>query len=314
MAVGIGHRVAMSLRMSRYQKDGLKAISLAKAGISLAINVIGQDTATSDSLSDSWANNKEAFERIQLGDNSNEYASVSYTFSDEFNQPKIVYGSLDEESKININDAPAVLLTTLLTENGIDISEDLVNNILIWRGDAPDTEKVYEKSGYAPKGADFANIEELGLVKGMNSAGLQKISGLITACAGKVNINTALAAVLRIVFRSQVIFLNDNGVPDVNSGDAESLTQKLIAYRNGPDNLAGTGDDKVFSDVSNIGGTLELNEKERKVFDQAIQDNLVGVQSNFIRIESAGYVNNVVKIITALYDRSSGKISSWHEN
>jgi len=314
LAVGIGHRVAMSLRMSRYQKDSLKAFYLAKAGVNLAIAEIEKDTtAAYDSPDEKWANNEELFRNITLTDNALEYASVSYTFLDENNLPKTVYGAMDEERRININNAPSVLLASLLGESGVSVTSGVVNNILIWRGDAQDTSKVYESLGYPPKAADFTNTEELALVKDMVSDGPQEMRGLITVYGDKTNINTAPQEILKVIFHSQVEFLNSNNVNDVIAGDADTLAQKIIDCRRGGDGVEGTADDAFFSDISRVAAAIELNEKEEKILQQAIENGLIGVQSKFIRIEAAGHTGNVTKKLTVVYDRTAKNIVSRHE-
>jgi DNA uptake protein ComE-like DNA-binding protein len=285
--------------MSRYQKDSLKALYLAKAGMNLAVSKIEKG--------EKWADNEEAFKRITLGGSENEFASVSYTLIDENNQPRTVYGAMDEERKININNAAAVLLGSLLAQQGITSVSDLVNNILIWRGDA-EAGNVYESLGYSPKKAPFTNVEELALVKDIRPEDLQKLKGLVTVWADKVNINTASAEVLKIIFYSAVTSYNNAmGANVVSAADADSLVvQKILPFRNTPGN--------TFSDVSSIATTIDLSEKEGLVLEQAIQDDLITAQSRYIRIESAGHVNNAAKRITAVFDRASREVIFWHEN
>ena len=134
LAVGIGHRVSMALRLSRYQRDKFKALYLARAGLNRAIAELEKDTTNDyDTLNESWVNNEEAFKRIVLNDNQSEFATVSYGTLDEYSNPKTVYGVVDEERNININTAPKELLVELLDKKGISNPSDIANNICAWR-------------------------------------------------------------------------------------------------------------------------------------------------------------------------------------
>ena len=315
LAVGIGHRVAMSLRISRYRQNTLKASYLAKAAVNLAITEIEKAASSgSSSMKDQWANNEDLFKYITLSNNPREYAEVSYAPGEDFGGRDKIYGAMDEERRININTASRYVLLELFSQCGTNAPEGLADNILIWRGDAQDINKAYESLGYSPKGEDLVTIEELALVKDMPDDDFDKIKESITVYGKSVNINTASDNVLQTILRSQVNFLNDNGVDDVTLTDADNLKQKIINKRNGPDAALGTQDDSPFSNTSEIANSLELNDKERQLLDQSIQDGLIGTQSRFIRIQAKGYANNRLSSMSIVYDRSSRKIISWHEN
>ena len=53
LAVGLGHRVSLALRLSRYYRDRLQAVLLAKAAVHVAIDEILNDPdADLDTLQD----------------------------------------------------------------------------------------------------------------------------------------------------------------------------------------------------------------------------------------------------------------------
>jgi type II secretory pathway component PulK len=287
MAVGIGHRVAMSLRMSRYGRDSLQALYQAKAQVSLAISRISADTSVGyDSMLDEWMTSIEpALCRIS-----------------------------DDDRLLNLNEAPAGLLTELFEQSGVAVTVDLVNNLLIWRGDAQDSVKAYESLGYSPKGADFACVEELAMVKDLTAEDYSKVKDYVTVYAKKTNINTASQEVLSMIMRSQASFLSANGV-SVTPADADSLTQKIVFWRNGPDNIASSADDRVFTDTASIAAGLALTAgNEQQILQQAVQNNLIGVKSDFIRIIAFGRANRVTRSVEAVYDRLKAKVVFWHEN
>jgi len=287
MAVGIGHRVAMSLRMSRYGRDSLQALYQAKAQVNLVISRILADTSIGyDSRLEEWMNPAEP----------------------------ALYKISDEDCLLNINEAPSALLTALFEGAGVPVTTDLVNNLLIWRGDAQDSTKAYESLGYSPKGADFACVEELVMVKDLTAEDYKKVKDFVTVFAKKTNVNTASQEVLSMIMHSQAAFLSNNGVSGVTVADAESLVQKIAIWRGGPDNVTGSADDRSFTDTALISGELDLNDKELQILQQAVVNNIIGVKSDFIRIKATGRVNRVARSVEAVYDRSRAKVVFWHEN
>lgn len=298
LAVSIGHRVSMSLRLSAYQKDRLKAYYLAKAGLSLAITeIINDKTADYDNLTDSWANNEEVLRKIAFKDNPDEFATVSYDIFDSNNELKVNYGVRDEERKININTASNGLLIALLEKCGVDAAEEIADNILIWRGDIADENKIYENSGYAAKAAKFSNIEELNLVKGMSRKDYQILKGLATVYGdGFVNINTASFEVLTIFARGIAKELGQG------QDFADTIAGKINALR---DSLG------QFKTKSEINITV-TGDEETAVFNK-LMDNIVVQSDNFL-IESAGNVRKIKSRITVVYSRKGNNNLYWHEN
>lgn len=284
MAVGIGHRVAMSLRMSRYGRDSLQALYQAKAQVNLAISKILQDTSPGyDSMAEEWMNPAD----------------------------EALYNIFDEDRLLNLNQAPAALLTALFEGTGVPVTTDLVNNLLIWRGDAPDT-KAYESLGYSPKGADFVCVEELMMVKDLTAEDYGKVKDLVTVFARKTNVNTVSQEALDMIMRSQAASLSAN---DVTLANADSLTQKIVLWRNGPDNVAGSADDRVFTGIDRVSVELGLSDnKELQILQKAIDNGLIGVKSVFLRIKATGRVNRVTRSVEAVYDRVDARVVFWHEN
>ncbi len=297
LAVSIGHRVSISLRLSSYQRDKLKAFYLAKAGVNRAIFEINNDASPGyDSLGEKWADNEEAFKRISFV-NDNEYASVSYNIVDGNNETKVIYGAVDEERKININTASRELLDVLFEESEIDWAQrDLINNILIWRGDIPDTEKIYENSGYACKSGKFRNIEELILVKGINWEDIEKLRENITVYTeGAININTVLPALLKIVARASAKKLS------VEESFGDSVAGKIISLR----------DEKGYFKSKEDIDVAATGDEEVNIFNDLLA-NVILKSGNFF-IAANGSAGKIKKKIEAVYNRKEDKIEYWHE-
>lgn len=295
LAVNIGHRVCLALRLSRYHRDRLKAFYLTKAGINRAIVELEKDTNDYDALDEQWADNEDVFKRIILNESQYEFATVGYELVDD-NKPKNVYGLIDEERKININTASEELLVALLERCEINPAQDIVNNILIWRGNIPDDNKIYENLGYPCKAHKFSNIEELTLVKGIAPESYQRLKGLITVYGdGFININTASSRVLSVFTRGIAKDLS------IGENFADSITTKIIDFRNGHG---------PFNTKSDINITL-TGDEETNIFNN-LMDKVIVQSDNFL-IEVTGNVGKIKSKVMSVYNRKDKKILYWHE-
>jgi len=319
IAVGVGHRVSMAVRLTAYQRDGAKALALAQAGVNKAIIELERDASGSvDSLRDTWSTgidseNKKSFETIEVKSGSGETFTVKYLYDKENNT---YFCMADEERKININIANQKLLEELLKECGVTSPETITKNILSWRGEPiqnpPDDD--YDALGYKNKGTKFANTEELALVAGIKGIGdtepenLEKLMRLVTALddKSKVNINTAGAEVLKILFTTA----GAADTLDFGKIDVDSLIEKIIKYRNNTD--------IEKTNLFNISVDLDLTEDEKNFVNnvQSKLDELFQVKSNYFRIISTGKVapSGIERAIECVYDRGNKKVVFWHEN
>lgn len=311
LTVSIGHQVSMALRLSRYQKDRLKAIYLSKAGINRAIVMLENDknNTSYDTPNEEWANNEEAFKKIMLNNNQDEFATVGYNIIDVNNQSRAIFGVVDEERKININTANHALLKALLESYGVAItdSESLSYNIRAWRGDTntplvPDDAKDYQALGYACKEKSFANIEELTLVKGITSEIYNKINDLITVypVGGtlQINANTTTETVLTILVNS--VALN----PD-EKNCVEAVAKDIIKQREEKSFFKTTADIEIRDVVSGTSSDENLYSNLKK--------QLITQSNNFL-IEVTGNVSKIKSRVTAVYNRTAQKIIYWHES
>lgn len=298
LTLSIGHRVSMFLRLGSYQKDRLKAFYLAKAGVSRAIaELINDKTLDYDSPNDNWAGSEETFKKINFDDSEEEFCAVSYDIIDENEGVKTVYGVKDEASKVNINTASKELITALLEKFGIDGASETADNILIWRGDMPDENKIYEELGYEAKSDKFSNIEELTLIKGISPGNFGKIKDSVTTYGGgQININTVSLPVLTIFARGAAKELH------IQEDFADSLVDKIIKLRD---------TSSPFKTKDEIDPILTGNE-ETNIFNKLMDK--ISVQSRIFLIESRGHVKNITAAITAVYDRKDGFNLYWHEN
>lgn len=303
LAIGIGHRVSIALRLSGYQRDKVKAYYLAKAGINKAITELEKDANNYDALNESWSDNKDAFEKIVLNDNQNEYAQVSYTVK-EADREETKFGVIDEERKININTAPKELLAELLEESGIVNSSNIADNICAWRGDSGVNVPEYSDLGYSNKADKFANIEELILIKDIDNEIYRILKSLITVHSnGKINMNTASQEMLNILVGYCIKQLESRNVVDINP---EGLVEKIIELR-----LKNT----VFTSSSDLEaglGDLSLHAGPKNILNELYR--FTDFKSSCFYIVSNGKIRNTsFTAISCIFDRDNKKIVYWHE-
>ncbi len=301
IALSLGHRVSMMLRIAAFHRDDIKALYAAKAGAWFAGTQLIQDTNDYDAHDEDWANNEELFKKITLDDADYAFATVSY--QDEEGQTR--YGMTDEESRINLNTASKEILASLFSSCDIEQTraQELARDILYWRGSeaAPPAVSAYYETSlhYKIKQKKFARIEELMLVKGtqdLDKDTLADVLPLLTIYGdGKININTASSQALLAVA------LSTGGA---NQNDAQAVVNAILATRTSA----------PFTSLENLATTLNLpNPSGAYSLAQAVS-GFFTTQSQFFRIEVTGNARRVVKDIIAVYSRADKKIVTWQEN
>lgn len=283
---------------------------IAYSGIEAARGVMKvQDPSVNmNTLSDAWAQNKAQFKDVALGDKG--YFSVSYQLpAAEMREATIVYGLVDEQSKININTADAATLTRILQSTASldkDVAEDISYCIIDWR----DSDSVFEHPNYGAeddyynhlevpygaKNAPFEVLDELLVVKGINREIFDKIKPYLTVYGtGQVNVNTAPKEVLLAL------------------GLEERLVEKLLNYRRGEDREDRTADDRAFSQSSVIATELSkvtaIDGAETAALGALISDGKIGTVSSQFFVHSHGVLrkNGMSLDMEAVVDRK-GKL------
>lgn len=290
LAVGIGFRVSIEARLSKYNMDRIKGLYLAKAGIVKSQQILSKDTKNYDSMRECGivVLADKAPENVfnqRLGDGG---FSVGY---DEENKHYV--GMADEERKININTAPLNVLQSLL------VDPEAAASIINWRGTAQISDgawnSYYESlpAPYKCKHANFSVPEESMLVKGMTPQLYESVKDYITVYGdGKVNINTATKRVM-LAF-----------------GLSEPAIDQIITFRNGVDKVAGTKDDVAFYAMPRQGDFQYLTPN-----DIAILGNYFTTTSNYFRIESKGMIDGsrIISKITAVAKKGDEKLVYYRE-
>ncbi|MFC1631114.1 general secretion pathway protein GspK [Candidatus Omnitrophota bacterium] len=289
--VGLARSVNAQLRFAGHLQNRLKTHYLAQAGIEKALVVLEADENIDlDSLTEQWANNEELFKNSKLGDGQ---LTVSYQLSglalqpdqqdlDSELKPAILYGVMDEGSKINVNKVEVTVLQSLLVniaqleqEQAAEIAHAIIDwrdadEIVSDRGAETDYYQNLELS-YPCKDDDFQIPEELLLVKDLTAEIYAQIAEVVTVWGeGKININTVSYPTL------------------VALGLGADLADRIVEYRRGDDGSAGSADDNIFTTttLNDIDDAIGLSTEEAAEIT-ALQ-YLLTVKSDVFRITSTG--------------------------
>ncbi len=251
-AISLGYHVRQKVTLSQRLDLRNELYGIAETGIQTALVEIQKPDASEswDTLADSWSTHEEIFNKISVGNGS---STVSYEYWDnEEGAMKTRYGAQDEESKINLNQAPPEIISRILQIQGgldADEAEGIAYAVVDWRDTdtflvhpthgAEDEYYEDEKFPYEAKDAPFQVLQEFMLVRGMDPEIFQKVKEKVTVYGtGAVNINTASREVL------------------LATGLGERLVQSILAYRAGTDKLEGTTDDQAFIQAGAVVSTL----------------------------------------------------------
>lgn len=311
-ALSLGYTVRQRIALIQRFNERDKLHLIAEAGTKFAIiQIRRQEIKSYDALKDAWSNNEATFKDLNIADGK---FDISYDFINE--QTGLIetrFGVIDEERKININVAKEEELRRLFhILLGIDEVEaqNLSASIIDWRdgdselsiplGSAEDSYYRGLQYPYEAKDARFEVLEELILVKGVSDKIFEKIKDYITIYGeGRVNINTASREVLLAL------------------GLTREITDKVMAFRKGEDDIVGSVDDNVFDSTTNLASRLnqfyKLSETEIAILSQ-LQDKFTTTSEHFM-IKSVASLRNAKRSIEARCVVSRrGEILRWQES
>jgi len=312
-AINSSYLTRTQLNYVRHFQNRYQTYYFAYGGIERAVIELSNVPKNSNSynaLNESWANNEDLFKNMQLGDG---FVTLEYSVSNGRNEDEkeILYGIEDECSKININTVSANILATML-ERIAEIDEEeaeiIAASIVDWRDvdvitSAGGAENEYYqklKPPYECKNRRFEAIEELLLVKKMSLEIFAKIKNVITIYGtGKVNINTAGFNTFYAL------------------GFNESVSKRIIEFRQGKDGKIGTEDDGIFQSIQDLMKIGPLFTEESTQINSLISKKIFTVKSDTFRIKAIGELkngNNVYsrRIICVLEYKTEPKILYWH--
>lgn len=323
--------VRVDARISRYHKNNLQALLLAKSGLTVLTADILADNNEFDSLSEDYLRKysytKEEMEKKSPGNSLREFevkdkdGKLLGTYSVRIT---------DEMGKFNINvidESMDNMVKYLFDSVQSDNKEGIVDSILDWID--PDdlhrlngAEEEYYKefsSPYHCKNGPLDTLEEMLLIKGITpqifygtgkSKGIASLVRVYPSKEGsvRINVNTAPIEVLRAVLKEF----------------GESLPQSILEQRSGRDGIEPSEDDEPFKNtqdilklpsVAEVLTGLKKEEDKKKWTDNLMKR--IDVRSSIFRVESTGRLKNYNakrKITTILRRDSSGlKTIYWRE-
>jgi general secretion pathway protein K len=207
LALSLGAAVQSDLAQTRSFQDETAAEFLAKGGVEWAVHYLNTLERQNTLWQASWQNQPAIFQRRSLGAGTFDLTYVDATGT-------LRYGLQDEEARVNLNHAPAVLLAALP-----GLTADLATAIVAQRQQQP-----WELP---------AALVTRGLVSPAVFFGTETAPGLVAYVtvwgSGKININTAPLQVLTAL-----------------PGMTPTVAKAILQRRHGPDQQPGTADDQPF--------------------------------------------------------------------
>jgi type II secretory pathway component PulK len=312
LAVAVGTHVASGIRVAVALRHRTRAYALARGGVDLASMHVVANTNRWDGLAEGcWNCEPDLFYRnVTLGDGA---FSVSFTQTAPNGEVITSYGLAGEERKININKAPRALLVSFLEivgEKERGPAEEIAAAIASWREavDDPVLTRDEETQYYAGLDrpyechhGDFAALQELRLVRGIDAGLYEKIAPYVTLYgSGKINANGAPKAVLQAAAESR----------GVRGPNATLLVDEMMRLR---------PQEKILDFYK------ELSDKAKRHFGPV--EKILTVRSSSFYGEAHGYVTLPEErsgmggeVVPDLAERSiafvvnkDGNILYWHE-
>lgn len=313
--VVVNRQASQQLFMGRWIKERVILGAVSKAAVERAIVELEQDKIEIyDAFNETWGSNKDAFREIQFG--AGTYSVVCDQDLGHDPEKTLRYGVCDESGRVNLNKAGQDTLKNLFMAAIEKIEEkkaiSLAQAVIDWRDpDDAALEQGAESSSYrglrnpyVPRNAPFESVEELSLVRGIDAAIYEKVKNYVTVYTGegKVNFNTAPESVLRAL------------------GLSETLAKRVVAFRLGDDEIAGTEDDRIFEAPESITPALSLagnfSPEDFAQISNAIAQELVSVKSDVFRIYALSRLiegNRTSDHISTCVAARSGAILYWRE-
>jgi len=314
-AVYLGVAVRGKIKLQSRIEERDKLYFLAESGVKKAIAVLNNDLMLNEyaftvKAKQARHNNPEYFKNIPLAEGT---VDISFEdFSESGSSAQTRYGLTDEQSKVDINKADIATLQRLI-KNVLGWQEqparELAQAIFDWkeygRNELVDFhgDEYYQslQYPYSAKDGPFETIDELLLVKGMTKEILEKLKPFMTIYSNNaVNINTASRVTLLAM------------------GWEETLVDKVLRVRRGPDGEEATKDDFIFESADTVNLDLQnfvqLEGVELYQIDEMFRGGQLATNStHYTIIAQAAFRGQERKVITCVFDVIRSKIVYWRE-
>jgi len=295
-ALSLGFRAQIALKLSGYQKDSLKGYFLLNAGINRAVYELKKDTNAYDALSESWSDNERVFSKISPDENEKEFCTVSYVDW----EGKKIYGVMDEQGKIDINNSSPKVTEELFNSRGLSTDAKELSKLLAeWISSGVETgeEKKIFKNGPLVANEELLLVLEYFYKDAARAREAYKnIEDLVTVYSdGKLNINTAPQETLLILGRAYA-----EGEEEKSA--AERLSQNVIKLRE---------EKRFFNDITSISFDASFDAYELSLWNKI--NAFLAVKSNYFRINAQIVVKEASKEANAVFKRDAKEIVYWHQ-
>lgn len=284
----VGYQARQRLRFLQSMEYRSILRNMADAGIIKALQLVKEKQEEDSeqeqkSVIPAWFYNP-ALAKVPLGQG---YYSISYRNA----QGNWMYGVVDEERKINLNEMTSIHTLKQLIKSVTDLDDNESGNvaasIMDWKdeddvlnaGGAETRHYRLQKPAYSAKNKPLDSLDELLLVKGVTPEVYTAIEPYLSLVAeNAININTAPAPVL------------------LAKGMSENLTAKLIEYRAGKDGKLMTYDDRYFDKLSEAISTLQsaiaLSTDEKESLASFMQSGDFDVRSHHYTARVEGHIES----------------------
>jgi type II secretory pathway component PulK len=298
LASAIASHVSAHLQAVSDFKWGARSRAFGMRALAEALDFLQYDVINSyDSLQESWANDNMRFKDILYAGGS--FSIVFERVNSKTGAVEKGYGLIDEGGKINLNRAPAHVLSPLFHVAGMTLvqADELGHFIVDWR----DTDTVSEGKGpeacagltvpYVCKNADFEALEELWLMPGMTVAVYNVVRQELTLYgAGAVNANTATSLALR------------------SFGLTSTGAERIVSWRSESGHFF-ENPSAIIARAPETG----MSKEDQIKLGTAVAAGLVGTISDVYRGQvEAEFNHRLRKVAEFIIDRS-GKVRWWRE-
>jgi len=287
VALGFGQRAILDTRASAYALDYAQALLMARGAAErgvlevrnkIVMNLMEPDPPAGTHLGQPWAQVRNLLEEKDL-----------FTEVQGLDRDRCVYVIEDAERYININAADRALL-----ENIKALNQNTVKKIWSRR-----TEETYPGEGVSAFQAPeelryFQGVSDEDWFGGKRTVGLKNL--LHVAGSGRINVNTASREVMLCV-------------PGLKGG----LIDSIIAYRNGPDGVPGTKDDRGFKHIQDLQQKLGVPAEGNEAIGQFCSFD----SSSFIITGTATRQGGKIRAsctVTVRVDGNNATVISWKED
>ncbi len=315
LAVNLGYGVRQKMTFMKRIESRSQAQHVVEGGVKVAVTLLLNDLQRNQFQYTAAAktfrhNNPSRFADIRMEDGSCE---VSYPVGTPSTSQDRMFGVIDEESKINVNTADKLTLQSIISQVLVvddNYAEKLAESIYDWRqlGDSEikgftgDDYYSNLKFPYPKKSLPFEMPDELLLIKGMDRAKYEILRNFVTVYGnGQVNVNTASKQVL------------------IALGLKETVADKILALRRGPDGVDNTADDhmfyRTFDIATEVNAYAKMEDAEMRMIDSLNQRGVLGTNSYYFTVNCLAFLKgtNEKRRAVVTFSSTDNRIVYWNE-